>query len=88
MSLLSAARFRMNPLAIFPQMVNNNNKLAANLLEGKVSAQCEYKVRYLMAFAFQNKSRTPTPLYSRPTYSLCDHQLSSAFRLGVCKPPH
>ncbi|VDP09664.1 unnamed protein product [Heligmosomoides polygyrus] len=34
---------RMNPLAIFPQMVNNNNKLAANLLEGKVSAQCEYK---------------------------------------------
>lgn len=41
-ALLAAAQ-GMNPLAIFPQMVNNNNKLAANLLEGKVSAQCEYK---------------------------------------------
>ncbi|WKY01201.1 hypothetical protein Q1695_015313 [Nippostrongylus brasiliensis] len=30
----------MNPLALFPQMVNNNNKLTANMLDGK---QSDYK---------------------------------------------
>ncbi|VDL83590.1 unnamed protein product [Nippostrongylus brasiliensis] len=38
-ALLAAAQ-GMNPLALFPQMVNNNNKLTANMLDGK---QSDYK---------------------------------------------
>ncbi|XGW15390.1 hypothetical protein V3C99_001122 [Haemonchus contortus] len=36
----------MNPLAIFPQMVNNNNKLAASVLDGKLG-QSECKAQKL-----------------------------------------
>ncbi|KAK6016353.1 hypothetical protein OSTOST_18165, partial [Ostertagia ostertagi] len=40
-ALLAAAQ-GMNPLAIFPQMVNNNNKLAGSVLDGKLGqADCK-----------------------------------------------
>ncbi|VDO52606.1 unnamed protein product [Haemonchus placei] len=44
-ALLAAAQ-GMNPLAIFPQMVNNNNKLAASVLDGKLG-QSECKAQKL-----------------------------------------